>query len=97
MSLLPNVVVQVLPFEQGAHPALESNFTILELPSPAPGVVYVEGFMGSIYLERPEELKMSHELFKRLQSTALDPEATASWIDDLRHSYEIRNMSHEQT
>ena len=29
MSALPNVKVQILPFELGAHPALESNFTIL--------------------------------------------------------------------
>jgi hypothetical protein len=34
MSALPNVVVQVLPFERGVHPALESNFTILQLPDP---------------------------------------------------------------
>ena len=34
MAALPNVMVQVLPFEVGAHPALESNFTILELPDP---------------------------------------------------------------
>ena len=33
---LPNVKVQVLPYEQGAHPAMESNFTILELPHQAP-------------------------------------------------------------
>ena len=29
MSALPNVMVQILPFELGAHPAMESNFTIL--------------------------------------------------------------------
>ena len=58
----PNVVVQVLPFEQGAHPALDTNLTIFELPDPAPDVVYVEGHMGAIYLERPDDLKRSHEV-----------------------------------
>ena len=87
MSALPNVVVQVLPFELGAHPALECNFTVLELPSPAPGVVYIEGIMGPIYLERPEDLKRSHELFRRLQSIALSPEDSVGWIADLGHSY----------
>ena len=37
VSALPNAMVQVLPFELGSHPALESNFTILELPYPSPG------------------------------------------------------------
>jgi transcriptional regulator with XRE-family HTH domain len=86
-SALPNVVVQVLPFERGAHPALESNFTVLELPSPVPGVVYIEGFMGSIYLERPEDLRRSHELFTRLQSIALSPEDSARRIANLHQFY----------
>jgi hypothetical protein len=80
MSVLPNVVVQVLPFEQGAHPGLETNFTVLELPNPVRDVVYIEGLMGAIYLERPDDLKRSHEVFSRLQSIALSPEDSASWI-----------------
>jgi hypothetical protein len=55
MSAMPNVVVQVLPFKLGAHPALESNFTILELPDQTPDIVFVEGLIGSIYLERDNE------------------------------------------
>lgn len=43
MSALPNVSVQVLPYDAGAHPAVENNFTILELPDSTPGVVFVEG------------------------------------------------------
>jgi hypothetical protein len=63
MAALPNVVVQVLPYEVGAHPAMESNFTILELPDPTPGVVFVEGLIGSTYLERPEDLKRYNAIF----------------------------------
>jgi Domain of unknown function (DUF5753) len=96
MSALPNVIVQVLPFERGAHPALESNFTVLELPSPAPGVVYIEGIMGSIYLRRPEELKRSQELFSKLQSIALSREETSALIANLSHSYSDIDISHKQ-
>lgn len=95
MSALPNVVVQVIPFERGAHPALESNFTVLELPGPTPGVVYMEGLMGSIYLERHEDLKRSYEIFRRLQSIALSPEDTAERIADLCHSYVDIDISYE--
>ena len=77
---LPNVVVQVLPYERGYHPAVESNFSILELPNPAPGGVFVEGLIGSTYLDRPDDLKRYREVFDRLQSIALNPKDTANLI-----------------
>jgi hypothetical protein len=80
MSALPNVTVQILPFELGAHPALESNFTILQLPDPAPGVVFVEGMIGSTYLDRPGDLHRYHEIFYKLQSIALNPKNSGDLI-----------------
>jgi transcriptional regulator with XRE-family HTH domain len=95
-SALPNVVVQVLPFERGAHPALESNFTILQLPDPTPGVVFVEGMIGATYLDRPEDLKRYYDVFRKLQSIALSPEDTTRRITDLSYSYADIDVSHEQ-
>jgi transcriptional regulator with XRE-family HTH domain len=88
VAALPNVVVQVLPYDRGFHPAVESNFAILELPNPAPGVVFVEGLIGSIYLERPGDLNRYREIFDRLQSIALDPKDTADLIAELRFAYQ---------
>jgi hypothetical protein len=87
MTALPNVAVQVLPYEVGAHPAMESNFTILELPDPTPGVVFVEGLIGSTYLERPEDIKRYHAAFKRLQDIALSPGDTVDFVANLSRSY----------
>jgi transcriptional regulator with XRE-family HTH domain len=87
ISALPNVTVQVLPYEVGAHPALESNFTILQLPDPTPGVVFVEGLIGSTYLERAEDLERYHSIFGELQSIALDPKDTADMIAKLHQIY----------
>jgi len=87
MSVIPNVVVQVLPFELGAHPALESNFTILELPNQTPDVVFVEGLIGSTYLERDNDLKRYREIFSRLRSIALSPKESANFIANLKRSY----------
>jgi hypothetical protein len=86
LSALPNVVVQILPFELGAHPALESNFTILGLPN-SPEIVFVEGLIGSVYLEHEEDLRRYREIFNRLKSIALSPQDTASLLADLRDSY----------
>jgi transcriptional regulator with XRE-family HTH domain len=88
MSALPNVTVQILPFELGAHPALESNFTILELPDPAPGVVFVEGMIGSTYLDRPDDLHRYQLIFGKLQSIALNPKDTGDLIAKLLRVYE---------
>jgi transcriptional regulator with XRE-family HTH domain len=87
MSALPNVLVQVIPFELGAHPAMDSNFTILELPSPTPGVVFVEGLIGSTYLERSEDLNRYRETFDRLQSIALSPKGSVQLIADFFRVY----------
>ncbi len=81
---LPNVTVQVIPFTVGAHPAVESNFNILELPLPSSGVVFVEGLIGSIYLERPEDLERFRTVFEHLQTIALSPKDTINLMAGMR-------------
>jgi len=87
MSALPNVTVQVLPYEVGAHPAVESNFTILELPDPTPGVVFVEGLIGSTYLERDDDLTRYQMIFRKLESIALSPKGSIDLIRKFLHDY----------
>ena len=90
ISALPNVMVQILPYEKGAHPALESNFTILQLPDQAPDVVFVEGMIGYTYLERDEDLKRYREIFSKLQSIAANPQDSAELISRNLRSYKER-------
>jgi transcriptional regulator with XRE-family HTH domain len=80
----PKVTIQVIPFTLGAHPGVESNFNILEMPSPTLGVVFVEGLVGSIYLERSEELTRYRQIFERLQAIALSPKDTIALIAEIR-------------
>ena len=81
VARLPNVTLQIIPFAVGSHPGLESNFNILELPKPTPSIVFVEGLVGSMYLERAEDLKRYQEVFERLQTLALSPKDTIDAID----------------
>jgi transcriptional regulator with XRE-family HTH domain len=70
----PNVTVQVIPFEFGAHPAMESNFSILNFDQTlVSDVVYVEGLVGNIYLERPADVERYRRVFSRLRRMALSP------------------------
>jgi transcriptional regulator with XRE-family HTH domain len=69
---LANVTVQVIPFEAGAHPAMESVFTILSFGKPLiSDIVYVEGLVGNVYLERPTDLERYSKVFSYLQNVAL--------------------------
>lgn len=84
----PNVRVQVLPFEAGAHPAMESNFCILALDQPlVSDVVYVEGLVGNIYLERPADVERYRRVFSRLRTMALNEADSISLITRLAASY----------
>jgi transcriptional regulator with XRE-family HTH domain len=87
MSAQPKIVIQVLPYEAGAHPAMESNFSIIELPAPTPGVVFVEGLIGSVYLDRAQDLDRYHAVFEQLQAVALTPKDTADLIARVSRAY----------
>lgn len=77
---LPNVTIQVLPFSTGAHPALDSTFVVLQMAAPVPSVVYVEGLVGQIYLERPQDVQRYEQIFERLRGISLDPQKTIDLV-----------------
>ncbi len=70
----PNVTIQVIPYSAGAHPAMDSLFNILEFSSPVPSVVYVEGLVGWVYLERQQDVDRYQQVFDHLRTVALNPE-----------------------
>jgi Domain of unknown function (DUF5753) len=83
----PNVTIRVLPYEIGAHPALESNFTILEFVGQAPTVIYVEGLAGPIYLERQQDVDRYLLVLELLRSMALSPQGSVQLIAKVRDAY----------
>jgi hypothetical protein len=83
-SLLPSVTVQVIPFSVGVHPGLENNFKILELPPPAPSIVYTEGLARSSYLDRTGDVEHFVEIFEQLTRVALSPAETIDLIRAVR-------------
>ena len=67
---LPNVTIQVVPYEIGAHTAVGGSFIILKLAAPIDSVVYVEGLFGDLLLERPQDVENYKLTFARLQEVA---------------------------
>jgi transcriptional regulator with XRE-family HTH domain len=84
---LPNVTIQVVPYGVGGHPALDSNFIILAFESQAPTVVYVEGLMGYLYLERPSEIERYLQTFEILRNIALSPKDSGVLLAKVRDTY----------
>jgi transcriptional regulator with XRE-family HTH domain len=83
---LPNVTLGVIPYAAGAHPAMDNMFTILDFEV-APSVVYVEGLMGWLYIERDQEIAKYRQIFDHVQSMALDNEDTIEFIAEIRARY----------
>ena len=70
----PNVIIQVLPFTAGAHPAMLGSFTVMQFPDPAdPAVVYLEAQTGALYLEKPDDVRRYSLMIDYLRAQALGP------------------------
>ena len=88
VSELPHIEIQVITYEAGAHPAMESNFNILQFDSPTSSVVYVEGLVGWIYLDRPQDLNRYAQVFERLRTIALKPKDSIKLISEIAERFE---------
>jgi transcriptional regulator with XRE-family HTH domain len=54
---LPNVTLQVVPFDVGPHAAAGGPFTILRFPEPdLPDMIYLEQLNSAIYLDHPDDV-----------------------------------------
>lgn len=88
-AALPNVTVQLIPFEYGAHPGLDSTFIILSFEERgASDVVYVEGLIGQFYLERDTDLQRYRQRFDDLRAIAFGPKDTVARIRAIQSDYE---------
>jgi transcriptional regulator with XRE-family HTH domain len=78
---LPNVTIQVLPFDAGAHAAMNISFTILRFADQAaPDVIYIENATSALYLERETEAARFTLIFDHVRVRALDPDRTLHMI-----------------
>src|SRR5215472_2088286 len=54
---LPNVTLQIVPFNVGPHAAAGGPFTILRFPEPdLPDLVYLEQLNSALYLDQPDDV-----------------------------------------
>jgi transcriptional regulator with XRE-family HTH domain len=81
---LPNVTLQILPFDAGEHPFLGGSAALLEFRETTHlDVVYLEGLAGDYYEEQPSEVARYREQFGQLGTLALDPRMSVKLIESL--------------
>jgi transcriptional regulator with XRE-family HTH domain len=80
----PNVTIQVIPFDAGAHPGMDGSFVVLEFPDAADqSIVYTENLAGGLFLEQDAEIRRYMLVFDHLRAAALRPDETATLLAEI--------------
>src|SRR3569833_768112 len=79
-----NVMIQVLPFSAGEHPAMVGSFAILDFPEVFDlGAVYIENMASAMTLEKASDLEMYADAFEQVQAQALGPKESRDMLKSL--------------
>lgn len=86
-AALPNVTLQVLPFDAGTYP-VTGSFTMLGFPAPEdPDLVYRDGITDAVYLEGEHHVREYTKAFDGLRAAALSPQRSAQLIKSVVKEY----------
>ncbi|MFI7001092.1 helix-turn-helix domain-containing protein [Nocardia sp. NPDC050175] len=96
LSTSDNVSVRILPFTAGIPLGDPTGpFTVLEFGTDGKGqpveppVVYVEGFTGDLYLERPVDVQRYHRAHQSLQHAALDIQTSRQLLRQVAKEFAV--------
>ncbi|MEU8220455.1 helix-turn-helix transcriptional regulator [Micromonospora taraxaci] len=82
-SRLPNVTIQVLRFEAGAHLAISSGFALLSFEQDEPPLGYIETLAGELFLESSRDLARLSAAYDNLKTLARSPAESVTFIREL--------------
>ena len=83
----PNITLQVITFEAGAHPGMPGSFVYMEFGDAAdPELVYVDTLAGDLFLEAEADLRRYSQMFDHLRATALSQSQTTDMISAVTKS-----------
>ena len=84
----PNITLQVLPFSLGAHRSVSGSFVVLAFADTDDNdLVYIEGHVGDLYLEKEHDVEVYEELFDVLVGQCLTVDQSAKLIADVLGEY----------
>ena len=80
----PNITLRVLPFSIGAHRSVSGSFVVLAFADTDDNdLVYIEGHVGDLYLEKEHDVEVYEELFDVLVGQCLTVDQSAKLIADV--------------
>lgn len=83
-AAMPNVTVQVIPYEAGAHPGMAGSSIMLEFADQADqSIVYLESMAGDMFLENDADLRRYMVMFEHLRAAAARPEESVDMLADI--------------
>jgi transcriptional regulator with XRE-family HTH domain len=81
---MPNVTLQVLPYDVGGHAAAGGAFSMLRFPAPdLPDIVYLEQLTSAVYLDKRQEVDFYQGVMDRLSLQAATPQETPDILSGL--------------
>jgi len=81
IAALPNVTLQVISFDTGAHASMGTSFELLRFPEAGDtAIVYIEDQTSSQYLETAADIERYTLVFDHLRASALSPQQSAVFI-----------------
>jgi transcriptional regulator with XRE-family HTH domain len=83
VSKLGNVDLRVINYDAGCHPGVGGSFDMLEFGD-LPGMVYVEGLFGVIYVEKATDVERYRIVFETLRERAESREDSRKEIMRIR-------------
>ncbi|MEV0754343.1 helix-turn-helix transcriptional regulator [Streptosporangium sp. NPDC050280] len=87
---LPNVRLQIMPFERGGHAAAGGPFSILRFPErDLPDVVYMEQLTSALYVDKLEETDHYMQVMDRLCIQAYSVSESKRFLRDLREELSV--------
>ncbi|WP_217146408.1 helix-turn-helix transcriptional regulator [Streptomyces sp. AC627_RSS907] len=84
------IIVQVLPFDAGAHAAMEGAIKLMDFEG-APSLAYFEGVGTGRLEDDPATVRYQRQTFDLLSACALSPQNSLALVETMAHDY-----SHEE-
>ncbi|MGW3104481.1 helix-turn-helix domain-containing protein [Streptomyces sp. NPDC001100] len=86
VNRLAHVTLQIMPFANGPHPAMRAGaFHLFRFRAPElPDVVYLNGLVGAVYLDKSDDVVVYREALDRLGAQAAPARKTEALLGAIR-------------
>ncbi|GHJ38687.1 helix-turn-helix transcriptional regulator [Streptomyces sp. TS71-3] len=86
VNTMPHVTLQIMPFENGPHPAMRAGaFHVFRFKaSELPDVVYLNGLVGAVYLDKDDDVVVYREALDRLGAQSVPARKTEAVLGAIR-------------